>query len=49
MMGTFDWCQRLLIVTTSRTKRSSDFIAHLQALDRLYGPNPDAHQAGQAG
>jgi hypothetical protein len=35
MMGTFDWCQRQLIVTTSRTKRSSDFIAHLQALDRL--------------
>src|SRR6201993_1260299 len=40
MMGTFDWCQRKLIVTTSRTKRSSDFIAHLQALDRLYGPRP---------
>ena len=40
MMGTFDWTRRKLIVTTSRTKRSSDFIAHLQALDRLYGPKP---------
>jgi hypothetical protein len=40
MMGTLDWTQRKLIVTTSRTKRSTDFIAHLQALDRLYGPKP---------
>jgi transposase len=40
MMGTLDWACRKLIVTTSRTKRSSDFIAHLQALDRLYGPKP---------
>ncbi len=40
MMGTLDWRRRRLIVTTSRTKRSSDFIAHLQALDRLYGPKP---------
>ncbi len=40
MMGTFDWTRRKLIVTTSRSKRSSDFIAHLQALDRLYGPKP---------
>jgi hypothetical protein len=40
MMGTFDWCQRQLIVTTSRTKRSSDLIAYLQALDLLYGPKP---------
>src|SRR5271165_754102 len=29
MMGTLDWTQRKLIVTTSRTKRSTDFIAHL--------------------
>jgi hypothetical protein len=40
MMGTLDWTERKLIVTTSRTKRSTDFIAHLQALDRLYGPKP---------
>lgn len=40
MMGTLDWAQRKLIVTTSRTKRSTDFIAHLQVLDRLHGPKP---------
>ena len=42
MMGSLDYAQRKLVVTTSRTKRSSDFIAHLQALDRLYGPRPGA-------
>ena len=42
MMGSLDYARRKLIVTTSRTKRSSDFIAHLQALDRLYGPRPGA-------
>jgi transposase len=29
MMGSLDYARRRLIVTTSRTKRSSDFIAHL--------------------
>jgi transposase len=42
MMGSLDYAQRKLIVTTSRTKRSADFIAHLEALDRLYGPRPGA-------
>ena len=42
MMGSLDYARRKLIVTPSRTKRSSDFIAHLQALDRLYGPRPGA-------
>jgi transposase len=42
MMGSLDYAQRKLIVTTSRTKRSADFIVHLQALDRLYGPRPGA-------
>ena len=42
MMGTLDWTRRKLIVTTSRTKRSTDFIAILQALDLLYGPKPGA-------
>ena len=42
MMGSLDYARRKLIVTTSRTKRSADFIAHLQALDRLYGPKPGA-------
>lgn len=40
MMGTLDWAQRRLLVTTSRTKNSADFIAHLEALDRHYGPKP---------
>jgi hypothetical protein len=42
MMGSLDYARRNLIVTTSRTKRSVDFIAHLQALDCLYGPRPGA-------
>lgn len=40
MMGSLDHAKRRLIVHTSRTKRSSDFIAHLEQLDRLYGPWP---------
>jgi hypothetical protein len=38
MLGSFDHVTRQLIVHTSPTKRSSDFIAHLDQLDRLYGP-----------
>lgn len=40
MMGSLDFCARKLIVHTSRTKKSADFIAHLEQLDRLYGPQP---------
>lgn len=40
MMGALDWLKRKLVVTTSRTKRSTDFIALLVTLDRLYGPKP---------
>jgi transposase len=40
MMGTLEWGKRKLVVTTSRTKRSTDFIAHLQILDQQYGPRP---------
>jgi transposase len=40
MMGALDWRSRKLIVTTSRSKRSTDFIALLEALDWLYGPKP---------
>jgi transposase len=29
-----------LIVHTSPTKRSSDFLVHLEQIDRLYGPKP---------
>ena len=38
MLGVLDWAQRELIVRTSRTKRSSDFIALLEEVDRRYGP-----------
>ena len=34
--------RRKLVVTTSRTKRSADFIDHLRLLDHLYGPKPSA-------
>lgn len=40
MMGSLDYVKRRLIVHTSRTKRSSDFIAHLEQLDHLFGPKP---------
>jgi transposase len=40
MMGALDYAARKLIVHTSRTKRSTDFIALLEMLDRLYGPKP---------
>ena len=40
MLGLLDWRRRELIVRTSRTKRSSDFIALLEEMDRRYGPVP---------
>jgi len=40
MLGSLDHLTRRLIVHTSPTKRSSDFIAHLEQLDRLYGSQP---------
>ena len=40
MMGALDYVTRRLIVHTSKTKRSSNFIAHLEQLDRIYGPAP---------
>ena len=40
LIGSLDHATRRLIVHTSPTKRSSDFIAHLEQLDRLYGPQP---------
>ena len=40
MMGALAWAGRKLTVTTSRTKRSADFIALLEQLDGLYGPKP---------
>ena len=40
MLGSLDHVTRQLIVHTSPTKRSSDFLAHLEQLDRRYGPKP---------
>ena len=40
MLGSLDHVTRQLIVHTSPTKRSSDFVAHLEQLDHLYGPKP---------
>ena len=38
MLGVLDWRCRKLVVRTSRTKRSSDFIALLEEVDRRYAP-----------
>ena len=40
MLGSLDHVTRELIVHTSATKRSIDFVAHLEQLDALYGPMP---------
>ncbi len=40
MLGVLDWARRDLVVQTSRTKRSSDFAALLEELDRRWGPRP---------
>lgn len=40
LMGALDPVDRRLVVHTSTTKRSADFIALLQKLDALYGPRP---------
>ena len=41
MMGALDHAARQLVVLTSKTRRSADFIALLGRLDGLYGPRPD--------
>ncbi|MGH6801320.1 MAG: IS630 family transposase [Burkholderiales bacterium] len=40
MMGALDFVSRQLTVVTSQTKRSTDFIALLERLDRIHGPKP---------
>jgi transposase len=40
MIGSLDHVTRQLTVHTSPTKRASDFIAHLEQLDRRHGPKP---------
>lgn len=42
MMGALDFVSRQLTVVTSQTKRSADFIALLERLDRSHGPKPGA-------
>lgn len=44
LLGVLDWARRDLLVHTSRTKRSTDFIALLDRLDQLYGPKPGAER-----
>jgi hypothetical protein len=44
MLGVLDWVPRNLVVHTSRTKRSTDFIALLEDLDRRYGPQPGSER-----
>jgi transposase len=41
MLGLLDWAPRELMVRTSRSKRSADFIALLELIDTQYGPTPD--------
>jgi len=40
MLGSLDHVSRQLTVHTSPTKRSSDFIVHLERLDQRYGQQP---------
>lgn len=40
MMGMQDAATRELIVHTSKTKRSTDFVALLETIDRRFGPRP---------
>jgi len=40
MIGALDCAAHQLIVNTSATKRSSDFITFLGRLDAIYGPCP---------
>lgn len=40
MIGALDFAEHKLLVSTSATKRSSDFIVFLGRLDTIYGPCP---------
>jgi hypothetical protein len=40
MLGSLNHVAQGPIVYTSSTKRSSDFVAHLEQIDALYGPMP---------
>jgi transposase len=41
MLGLLDWAARELIVRTSQSKHSADFIALLEQIDTQYGLTPD--------
>jgi hypothetical protein len=49
MLGSFDHVTRQLIVHTSPTKRSSDFVVHLERHHRVRGVLPAALPADTAG
>ena len=50
MIGSLDHLTRQLIVHTSPTKRSNDFIAHLEQLDQsLWPPARTSHETSRAG
>src|SRR3712207_5042344 len=40
LLGVLDWARRGLVVRTSRTRRSADFVALLAEIDRRWGPTP---------
>lgn len=40
MLGVLDWGRSELVLHTSASKRSSDFLALLTEIDRRYGPKP---------
>lgn len=40
LLGALDFAARKLIVHTAKTKRSADFVALLESLDRDFGPKP---------
>jgi transposase len=40
LIGALDAATRAVVVRTSRTKRSTDFIAFLDEIDHRYGPRP---------
>jgi transposase len=40
MLGALDWARRERVVSTSNTKRSTEFIAFLEEIDERYGSKP---------
>lgn len=40
LLGSLDHAIREIVIHTSKTRRSSDFIAHLEQFERRHGPRP---------